>query len=57
MHINIINPNYAYYKIIKLKLLYEYSMTLIWHKTKVRRIKNCCLNKLFDFFFWPQKYA
>jgi hypothetical protein len=33
MKINITTPNYAYYKIIELKLRYEYSMTLIWHKT------------------------
>jgi hypothetical protein len=25
-------------------------MTLIWHKTKERCIKNCSLNELFDFF-------
>jgi hypothetical protein len=33
MKINIITPNYAYYNTIKLKHRYEYSMTLILHKT------------------------
>jgi hypothetical protein len=32
MKINIITPNYAYYMIVRLKLSYEYSMTLIFHK-------------------------
>jgi hypothetical protein len=50
MKINIITPDYAYYKIVLLKHRYEYSMTLILRKTKVRCIKNCCLNKLFEFF-------
>jgi hypothetical protein len=50
MKINIITPNYAYYNIIKLKLRYEYSMTLILHQTMVRCIKNCYLKKLFYFF-------
>jgi hypothetical protein len=50
MQINIITPNYAYYNTIELKHRYLYSMTLILHKTQVRCIKNCYLNKLFDFF-------
>jgi hypothetical protein len=33
IQINIITPNYAYYNNIKLKLPYEYFMTLILHKT------------------------
>jgi hypothetical protein len=33
MQINIITPNYAYYNTIDLKHQYEYSMTLILHKT------------------------
>ena len=33
MQINIITPNYAYYNNIKLKLPYEYLITLILHKT------------------------
>jgi hypothetical protein len=33
MQINTINPNYAYYKIVQLELRYEYSITLILHKT------------------------
>jgi hypothetical protein len=32
MQINIITPNYAYYKIVQLKLRYEYPKTLIFHK-------------------------
>jgi hypothetical protein len=31
--INIITPNYVYYKIVKLTLRYEYHRTLIFHKT------------------------
>jgi hypothetical protein len=50
MQIKIITPNYAYYNTIELKHRYEYSMTLILHKTYVRCIKNCYLIKLFDFF-------
>jgi hypothetical protein len=49
MQVITITPNYAYYKIIQLKLRYEYSITLISHKTKVRCVKNFCLNKLFGF--------
>jgi hypothetical protein len=49
MKINTITPNYAYYKIVQLKVQYEYSITLILHKIKVRCIKNCCLTKLFGF--------
>jgi hypothetical protein len=30
---NLITPNYAYYNTIELKHRYEYSMTLILHKT------------------------
>jgi hypothetical protein len=33
VQINIITPNYAYYKIFRLKLRYEHSMMLILHKT------------------------
>jgi hypothetical protein len=33
MQINIITPNYVYYKIIQLALRYEYPTTLIFHKT------------------------
>ena len=36
--------------IFKSKLRYEYSTTLILHKTSVRCIKNSCLNMLFEFF-------
>jgi hypothetical protein len=50
MQINIITTNYAYYNTIELKHRYEYSMMLILHKSSVRCIKNCYLNKLFDFF-------
>jgi hypothetical protein len=32
VQINIITSNYAYYKIVRLKLRYEYSMMLILHK-------------------------
>jgi len=49
MQINTITPNYAYCKIVQIKLRYGYSITLISHKTKVRYVKNCCLNKLFGF--------
>jgi hypothetical protein len=49
MQINTITPNYTYYKIIQLKLRYEYSIMLILHKTYARCVKNCCLNKLFGF--------
>jgi hypothetical protein len=49
VQISAITPNYTYYKIVQLKLRYEYSITLILHKTKVRYVKNCCLNKLFGF--------
>jgi hypothetical protein len=31
MEINIITPNYAYYKIVQLTLRYQYPMTLIFH--------------------------
>jgi hypothetical protein len=30
---NITTLNYAYYKVVQLKLWYEYSITLIMHKT------------------------
>jgi hypothetical protein len=50
VQMKIITPDYAYYKIVLLKLRYEYSTTLILRKTKVRCIKNCCLNQLFEFF-------
>jgi hypothetical protein len=33
MKINIITPNYTYYKIIQLTLRYEYCTTQILHKT------------------------
>jgi hypothetical protein len=33
MQINIITPSYAYYKIVKLTLRYEYPTALIFHKT------------------------
>jgi hypothetical protein len=33
MQIDIITPNYAYYKIVQLALRYEYPTTLIYHKT------------------------
>jgi hypothetical protein len=33
IQIDIITPNYAYYKIVQLALRYEYPMTLIFHKT------------------------
>jgi hypothetical protein len=39
--INIITPNYVYYKIFKLTLRYEYHRTLIFHKTLVIYIRNC----------------
>jgi hypothetical protein len=50
VQIKIITPYYAYYKIVLLKIQCEYYMMLILHKTKVRCIKNCYLNKLFEFF-------
>jgi hypothetical protein len=49
VQINAIAPNYAYYKIIQLELRYEYSITLILHKTSGRSPKHRCLNKLFGF--------
>jgi hypothetical protein len=49
VQINTITPNYAYYKIVQLKYRYEYSIMQILHKTKVRYVKNCCLNLLFGF--------
>jgi hypothetical protein len=33
LQINIITPRYAYYKIFQSKHRYEYSMTLILHRT------------------------
>jgi hypothetical protein len=33
MQIDIIAPNYAYYKIVQLALRYEYPTTLFFHKT------------------------
>jgi hypothetical protein len=33
MQINIVTPNYAYYKIVQLALRYEYPTTLFFHKT------------------------
>jgi hypothetical protein len=33
MQINIITPNYAYYKIVRLALGYKYPTALIFHKT------------------------
>ena len=50
VQINIITPNYAYYKIFQLKLRYEHSMMLILHKSYGICVKNCCLNKLFEIF-------
>jgi hypothetical protein len=32
MEINLTTPNYAYYKVVQLKLRYEYSITLILQK-------------------------
>jgi hypothetical protein len=49
VQINSLTPSYAYYKIVQLKLQYEYSITLILHKTQVKCVKNCCLIKLFGF--------
>jgi hypothetical protein len=49
MKINITTPNYAYYVVVQLKFRYKYSITLIFHKTQVRCVKNCCLNKLLGF--------
>jgi hypothetical protein len=49
MKINTTTPNYLYYKVVQLKLRYEYSITLILHKTKVRCVKNSCLNKFSGF--------
>jgi hypothetical protein len=46
---NKITPNYTYYKIVQLKHRYIHSITQILHKTSVRYVKNCCLNKLFGF--------
>jgi hypothetical protein len=48
--INVITPNYAYYKIVKLTLRYEHHRTQFCHKTYVRYIRNCCLNKSFMIF-------
>jgi hypothetical protein len=48
--INIFTPNYVYYKIVELTLRCEYHSTLIFHKTLVIYIRNCCLNRLFNIF-------
>jgi hypothetical protein len=50
MQIDIITPNYAYYKIVQLTLHYEYPTTLFFHKTLERYIRNCCFNELFKIF-------
>jgi hypothetical protein len=50
VQIKIITPPYDYYKIVLWEFRYEYFITLILHKTSVRCIKNCYLNKLFEFF-------
>jgi hypothetical protein len=42
-----ITLNCAYYKIVQLKLRYEYSTTVIFHKSKVRLPRNCSLNGFF----------
>jgi len=47
MKIDVVTPDYVYYKIVQLTLQYEYPTTLIFHKTLERYIRNCCLNKLF----------
>jgi hypothetical protein len=50
VRMNIITPNYIYYKIVQLTLWYEYHTTPIFHKTQVRYIRNCYLNELFKIF-------
>jgi hypothetical protein len=49
VQINIITPNYYYYKIVQWKLWYEYSIKLTLNKIKVRCVKNCCSNESFGF--------
>jgi hypothetical protein len=50
MQINIIIPNYVYYKIVKLTPRYEYPTTLIFQKTQVRYIGSCRLSNLCKIF-------
>jgi hypothetical protein len=50
MQIDIITPNYVYYKIVQLTDHYEYPTTLFFHKTLERYIRNCCFNELFKIF-------
>jgi hypothetical protein len=50
MKIKIIIHNYAYYKIIQLRLRYQHPMIVVLLKTSARCIKNSYLSKLFDFF-------
>jgi hypothetical protein len=49
LQIDTVTPSYVHYKIVQLKLWYEYSITLILYKTYVRCVKNCCLIQLFGF--------
>jgi hypothetical protein len=50
MQIDLITPNYAYYKIVQLTLHYEYPTTLIFHKTLEIYIRKCCFSELFMIF-------
>jgi hypothetical protein len=50
VQINKIILNGIYYKIVHLTLRYEYSTTLIFHKTNVKLIRNYNLNRLFKIF-------
>jgi hypothetical protein len=59
MKINIITPNYAYYKIFQLTLRYEYFTALFFPKTSVICIINNYVKKLFEYFkhLWPHNYT
>jgi hypothetical protein len=50
MKINIITPDYAYNKIVQLKLQYEYSIMLILCKTYKMHIKLLFKQVFFDIF-------
>jgi hypothetical protein len=50
VQINIITPNFVYYKIVQLTLRYEYCTILFSPKTYVRCIRNIHLKNLFEYF-------
>jgi hypothetical protein len=50
VQINIVTPNYAYYRTVQLTLRYEYSTAQYFPKTYVRCIRNSYLKQFFEYF-------